>query len=106
MKPLTKVTLEDLQEAPKISGILTDSRLITIKFPLIWVYTPVPGEGITTTSTNNPALAAAILSATHTMVLDVKKKYGTLQFTVAEPYLRVFLTDLSRIEGAELIIGD
>jgi len=98
-------TLEDLQKFPTSDGILTTQHLIEVRIPLSWIYFPEVGLGITTTSTNNSVLASIILGAVHTVIIEVKKKFGILQFTVADAYLRIFLEDLKLLDGAFLTIG-
>lgn len=100
-----KATLDDLKHYPR-DGIANINYDVTVEMPKRFVHLPQAGVGISTIAAQNERLAELMLGVSHTEVSKVGQDTVLLTFTVAQPYLPIFKQDLSRLEGAEIIIGD
>lgn len=98
------ISIEDLKTR-KEQGIATTRYIIELRVPSSYISRPVEGQGISYLSVTS-ALKELVFSAQYTTVKRINKKTVILELTVAEPYLRIFHKELSKVESAVLIKGE
>jgi hypothetical protein len=98
-------TVEEVKRR-SVEGLLVTRYAVLVSIPKPMVINPTSGIGISVISVNNKELKEPILDAFSVVVSKVLKTRVTLEFTVAESRLRQFLSNLCKVDGAEIIIGE